>query len=325
MIIPRDTAQGLLSRALVVQDRKRRSLEAQLRDGTTGFAEQPQDDFAMQVAKKTARRRARLVPQLLADAAATVAALQELRSRVVAQGGVARRHAAAADDNDDEERNDDDRIHDDDEDEDSTEVSGASSRHGRGDLAAVARDFERLGLGALAQTYVYDPRDVGSANDVLALSSGAWVDGTQHMQGAPRSAWDPNWGRPTGFTGLLFLSPHGVPILVGDGQGDNAGSSSLRAVGGRGGDLWFQVRAGRGAAVLLRASMLRGLKGSRACAQMAADLAVTHAQGLSTRPAATCQQHKQPQEINCPFVLRFDLGHSFATCSLLVCVCVLGS
>ena len=253
-------AQGLLSRALVVQDRKRRSLEAQRTDAATGFAEQPTDDFAMKVAKKIARRRALLVPQLLADAAATTAALQELRSRVVALGGAwAESH--------------DDGMKYDSESNEAFLMSSSSSSSSKNELAAVARDFEGLGLGALAQSYLYDPRDVASANDVLALSNGAWADGTSK----PQRSWDPNWGRPNGFTGLLFLSPHGVPILVGDASDAGSGgqgSRSLRAVGGSGGDLWFQVREGRGAAVLLRSSMLRGLKGSRACAQMAADLAV---------------------------------------------------
>jgi len=261
-----------VSRALVIQDRKRRSLEAQLTDGgatAAGVAEEAGDDFGMKVAKKIARRRSLMVPQLLADTSATFSALQDLRVRVLTQTEE-RKEAddSAADENTD--------VYNDGEDYLDTEYDSRSSGWSlREDLMAVARDFENLGLGSLSQTYEYDPRDITSANDVLAFSNGAWVDGSSLQ--ASQSAWDPNWGRPKGFTGLLFLSPHGVPILVGDGKGSKGGGGSgksLQAVASSRGDLWFQVREGRGAIVLLRASMLRGLKGSRACSQMAADLAV---------------------------------------------------
>jgi len=264
--------QGLVSRALVIQDRKRRSLEAQLTDrgaAAAGVTEEAGDDFGMKVAKKIARRRSLMVPQLLADTSATFSTLQDLRVRVLTQTEVRQE----ADDSAADEYND---VYDDSEDYLDTEYESSSSGSNlRNDLIAVARDFQNLGLGSLSQSYEYDPRDITSANDVLALSNGAWVDGSSLQ--ASQSAWDPNWGRPKGFTGLLFLSPHGVPILVGDGKGSKGGGSgkSLQAVASSRGDLWFQVREGRGAIVLLRASMLRGLKGSRACSQMAADLAVT--------------------------------------------------
>ena len=77
-------------------------------------------------------------------------------------------------------------------------------------------------------------------------------------------------GRPEGFSGLVVESPRGVPILVGQRSFSDA---LLRRVG-RGNDLFFQVREGRGSRVLLRTSMLRHLARSpRECMEMAADLA----------------------------------------------------
>ena len=78
------------------------------------------------------------------------------------------------------------------------------------------------------------------------------------------------YGRPDGFDGLVVESPRGVPILV---ARRSYADSLLRRVG-RGTDLWFQVREGRGSRVLLRTSMERGLtRGPRECVEAAADLA----------------------------------------------------
>ena len=78
------------------------------------------------------------------------------------------------------------------------------------------------------------------------------------------------YGRPDGFDGLVLESPRGVPILVARRSYSDA---LLRRVG-RGTDLWFQVREGRGSRVLLRTSMERGLTRSpRECVETAADLA----------------------------------------------------
>ena len=78
------------------------------------------------------------------------------------------------------------------------------------------------------------------------------------------------YGRPPGFDGLVFTSPLGVPILVCAKRAE--GDDVMRRVG-QGADLWFQVRSGRGARVLLRTSMMRGMKGSRDCMICAARLA----------------------------------------------------
>lgn len=82
------------------------------------------------------------------------------------------------------------------------------------------------------------------------------------------------FGRPRGFDGLVRHSPSlGVPILVGARGAQN--DELLRRVS-QGTDLWFQVEDYRGSRVLLRSSLVRGSKGSRSCAQAAADLAAYH-------------------------------------------------
>mmetsp|Transcript_31134 Transcript_31134/g.41353 ORF Transcript_31134/g.41353 Transcript_31134/m.41353 type:complete len:381 (-) Transcript_31134:203-1345(-) len=83
------------------------------------------------------------------------------------------------------------------------------------------------------------------------------------------------FGRPKGFTGRLFTSPAGVPILIGK-EGTTSSSShadeTLRRIS-QGSDLWFQVYDYNGSRVLLRTSLKRGMKGSKGCMQMAANLA----------------------------------------------------
>jgi len=77
-------------------------------------------------------------------------------------------------------------------------------------------------------------------------------------------------GRPDSFGGLVIESPRGIPILVGQRRWND---EKLRRVSG-GNDLWFQVREGRGARVLLRTSLHRQLRRSSSeCMQMAANLA----------------------------------------------------
>ena len=78
------------------------------------------------------------------------------------------------------------------------------------------------------------------------------------------------FGRPNGFDGLVFASPRGTPILVCCKRTE--GDDAMRRVS-HGSDLWFQVRSGNGARVLLRTSMSRGMKGSRECLATAAALA----------------------------------------------------
>ena len=78
------------------------------------------------------------------------------------------------------------------------------------------------------------------------------------------------FGRPADFTGLVYKSPHGVPILVGRKGAHNDGV--LRRIS-QGSDLWFQCEDYSGSRVLLRTSLARGLKNSKSCRQAAADLA----------------------------------------------------
>ena len=62
-----------------------------------------------------------------------------------------------------------------------------------------------------------------------------------------------------------------MPVLVGR---QKFSDELLRRVG-RGTDLWFQVREGRGSRVLLRTSLCRELtRAPRECVEVAADLAV---------------------------------------------------
>lgn len=78
------------------------------------------------------------------------------------------------------------------------------------------------------------------------------------------------WGRPDGFEGLVVETARGVPLLVARRAFSDA---ELRRVG-RGSDLWFQVRTGRGSRVLLRTSLVPSLaRSTRECMEMAADLA----------------------------------------------------
>jgi len=79
------------------------------------------------------------------------------------------------------------------------------------------------------------------------------------------------FGRPTGFDGLVMASPRGVPVLV---ARRSFSDELLRRVG-RGADLWFQAVEGRGGSrVLLRTSCVPSLsKIPRECVEFAADLA----------------------------------------------------
>jgi hypothetical protein len=77
-------------------------------------------------------------------------------------------------------------------------------------------------------------------------------------------------GRPRGFDGLVFYTPKGVPILVGRPKAHK--DETLRRIS-QGADLWFQVEDYSGSRVLLRTSLKRGLRGSKECMQIAADLA----------------------------------------------------
>lgn len=81
------------------------------------------------------------------------------------------------------------------------------------------------------------------------------------------------FGRPVDFDGLVFYSPLGVPILIGKPKAHK--DEILRRIS-QGDDLWFQVHDYNGSRVLLRSSLKKGFKGSKACRQMAADLAARY-------------------------------------------------
>lgn len=77
-------------------------------------------------------------------------------------------------------------------------------------------------------------------------------------------------GSPSDFGGLVYTTPLGVPILV--GKQSSHGDSTLRRIS-QGADIWFQVSDYHGSRVLLRTSLARGLKDSKECRIMAANLA----------------------------------------------------
>ena len=94
-------------------------------------------------------------------------------------------------------------------------------------------------------------------------------DSWRHVQELCRKS-KAEFGRPADFTGLVYKSPHGVPILVGRKGAHN--DEVLRRIS-QGSDLWFQCEDYSGSRVLLRTSLARGLKNSKSCRQAAADLA----------------------------------------------------
>ena len=108
-----------------------------------------------------------------------------------------------------------------------------------GDAGAVAQGLEELGLSAR----------LGSFD----------VDAAVRAQ----------WGRPSGFDGLVLEGPRGIPVLV----GRRAFRDEAMRRASRGADLWFQAAEG-GSRVLLRTSMVRSLaKAPREGVEFAADLA----------------------------------------------------
>ena len=186
--------RGVLVEALEAQQRKRAALEEQLeRALPVPSADQTNEKAAK--AHEKALRRAKLVPQRLAE---VDAAEEQL-----------------------------------------TELLGDLRRRGV-DLPSLRSSIEGAGLATRLSTF-----------DVDAM---AWKQ----------------FGRPDGFDGLVLESPRGVPILV---ARQSFKDELLRRVG-RGSDLWFQVREGRGSRILLRTSMLPNLARSpRECMEMAADCA----------------------------------------------------
>ena len=96
------------------------------------------------------------------------------------------------------------------------------------------------------------------------------------LRSDPSSSWKTRqnhrqeYGRPNGFDGSIFYTKAGVPILVGKPKAHK--DECLRRIS-QGTDLWFQVEDYNGSRVLLRTSLKRGLKGSKECMQMAADIA----------------------------------------------------
>ena len=81
----------------------------------------------------------------------------------------------------------------------------------------------------------------------------------------------------SGWSGREFLSPNGVPILVGRNRAENE-RLSLKVA--RDPDVWMHVRGSPGAHVVLQMSRIRGprTRPSDECMQMAADLAAFYSE-----------------------------------------------
>lgn len=119
----------------------------------------------------------------------------------------------------------------------------------------------------------------GDMHALLDFKSKLTSLGFQHLLDAGEISWTHTaaakeetreFGRPSGFQGLVFASPGGVPVLVGR-EAAHADEVLRRVAAGS--DLWFQVEDYAGSRVLLRTSLVRGMKDSRSCRQFAADLA----------------------------------------------------
>jgi len=111
--------------------------------------------------------------------------------------------------------------------------------------------------------YIYNSLlDLGHAS-ILHLAPRSWKHNKDEYK-------KNEFGRPKDWNGLVFHSPLGVPILVGKKGSHN--DDVLRRIS-QGSDLWFQIEDYTGSRVLLRTSLMRGLKNSKVCMQMAADLA----------------------------------------------------
>jgi len=132
------------------------------------------------------------------------------------------------------------------------------------DPREVRAALAELDLGAFLLSYTFEPGDLegGPSPAPVRATAGAGAGAAGREKGAV------DWGRPRGFTGQVFATDCGVPVLV----GSQADLVAMRAVF-QGEDLWFEVNEGRGACVMLRTSLCRGAKGSRKCFQLAADLA----------------------------------------------------
>ena len=99
-----------------------------------------------------------------------------------------------------------------------------------------------------------------------------------------------------GWSGREFVSPMGVPILVGRNRAENE-QLSLKIA--RDPDVWFHVRGAPGAHVVLRMSQLpKGSVADDDCMQMAADLAAFYSELRDERKALVA--YTSPRHITKP-------------------------
>lgn len=142
-------------------------------------------------------------------------------------------------------------------------------------LAAMESEFRQIMGSSLSSSSSSSSRQPCS---ILDRPKESWKINTVAVSKDSRE-----FGRPRGFTGLVFYSPLGVPILVGKRKSQS--DDVLRRIA-QGADLWFQVEDYDGSRVLLRTSLVRGLKNSKRCVQMAADIAAKYSVWGTTATSA---------------------------------------
>ena len=159
------------------------------------------------------------------------------------------------------------------------EVPAAPEEEPEDEAPALARGLRSLagGAGVFADSrsgfaypadYAVGPPVDGSTHNLGDLEAAGL---SERLETFDLEAMATNqWGRPSGFDGLVVEGPRGVPCLVGR---KSFSDETLRKVS-RGADLWFQAVEGRGSRVLLRTSCVPSLsKSPRECMEFAADLA----------------------------------------------------
>ena len=150
-------------------------------------------------------------------------------------------------------------------------------------LRQLSMDDDNDALRILRQEVVREAKKLKLKATELELSDTSEHLGKHPAQGRRGSAQaQPLWPSNTpGWGGREFVSPSGVPILVGRNRKDNEQLSLSVA---REPDVWMHVRGIPGAHVLLQMSRVKGRSPpSDACLQMAADLAAFYSEARDDR------------------------------------------
>ena len=122
------------------------------------------------------------------------------------------------------------------------------------------------------------------------------AEGSKSLPRGSRADTQPQRTQTGGWSGREFVSPMGVPILVGRNRAENE-QLSLKIA--RDPDVWFHVRGAPGAHVVLRMSQLpKGSVADDDCMQMAADLAAFYSELRDERKALVA--YTSPRHITKP-------------------------